>query len=156
MTKEIQLANGKVCLVDDGDYKMLSMYGWYAKENSNTTYVYTQLHKNKTRRTVHIHQMLLLPPDGYVVDHINGNGLDNRRSNLRLCTQSQNRMNSKKSNRNNAGIKGVGWSKDNNKWYAYITFEKVMRNLGHYINKDEAINARKQAEEKYYKEYAKK
>ena len=74
----------------------------------------------------------MCPPKGLVVDHINGNTLDNRRSNLRVCTQSQNLMNSKKPSNNKSGFKGISWHKSSKSWQVYITANKK-RIIGGYF-----------------------
>lgn len=89
-----------------------------------------------------------------VIDHINGNRDDDRWSNLREATLSQNAINSKVSTRNTSGVVGVGWSKRNRKWIAHIRINKKHKQLGYYKTKQEAIEARKQAEKEHYGDYA--
>ena len=73
------------------------------------------------------------------VDHINGNRLDNRRSNLRLCDHSQNVSNTPKRIDNTSGVKGVCWYAKRNKWTTYVTFRGKQYYLGYYENFDEAV-----------------
>lgn len=80
------------------------------------------------------------------IDHINGKPADNRISNLRLATDSENLMNAKRRVDNTSGVKGVSWSKRESRWYAYITKDKRMRSLGRYDSFDDAVLARKKAE----------
>ena len=88
------------------------------------------------------------------LDHINGDRLDNRVSNLRAATRQQNAMNQKIKVNNTSGFKGVCWSKQKNKWVANITFNKKKNiHLGFFENFDDAVNARKIAEEKYFGEW---
>ena len=89
-----------------------------------------------------------------VVDHINHNKLDNRKKNLRICQQIDNAHNLRLSINNTSGVTGVQWMKDRNKWRAFITIENKKKYLGDFYNKEEAIKARKEAEEKYFKEYS--
>ena len=87
------------------------------------------------------------------VDHINGNPLDNRKANLRLVTNQQNQFNSKNTGSGDNSRKGVSFRKDRNKWRAYITLNGKQIALGSFDTEAEAIEARIQAEEKYYREY---
>lgn len=91
MSKEIPLTRGCVALVDDDDYLWLSAYTWCAKRHRHTTYAATRESGNP--RTLFMHQMVLPPRAGYVTDHRNRNGLDNRRENLRYATPSQSMIN---------------------------------------------------------------
>lgn len=90
-----------------------------------------------------------------VIDHKNGNKLDNRRSsNLRFCTYSQNTVNTPMRLDNTSGTKGVSYHKQTNKWRAYIHHHKIQRHLGLFIKKFNAIKARKEAELKYHGDFA--
>lgn len=83
------------------------------------------------------------------VDHINGDGTDNRAKNLRCANRQTNAMNMRKFKTNTSGITGVSWDKRNKKWYSYIKINQSMINLGRFTDKFEAICARKSAESKY-------
>ena len=91
-----------------------------------------------------------------MVDHINRNPLDNRKSNLRIVNNQQNSMNKGHQKRNTSGHKGVSWDKSRNKWYAYITVNYKLINLGRFNILEDAIKARKKAEIKYFGEYRSK
>jgi len=91
------------------------------------------------------HLILGKPLIGYEIDHINHNTLDNRKQNLRFATRSQNGMNNKS--------KGYSWHKSNNKWRVRITTNHKSIFLGYFINEQDAINARKKAEQTYFGEY---
>jgi hypothetical protein len=92
-------------------------------------------------------------PNGMVVDHINGNPSDNRKQNLRIVTQHQNAMNARLNINNTSGTTGVSWDKENNKWIAAIGVNNKNIKLGRFINIEDAIKARKEAEDKYFGEY---
>ena len=113
----------------------------------------------------------LLTSDGYVVsakgvlfhnivmgdksiDHKNHKKYDNRKSNLRKVSASQNQMNASKRSDNTSGITGVSWSKTKEKWIAYIIMNGIYEYLGSFCNKEDAIKARKRAEEKRFGEYS--
>jgi hypothetical protein len=87
-------------------------------------------------------------------DHGNRNKLDNRRENLRPCTQQENVRNGSLRQNNTSGFTGVSWSKSKNKWVAYITVDQVRIGLGLFDNKKDAIKTRLRAEQKYFGEFA--
>ena len=95
-----------------------------------------------------LHRVLMGTREGYVVDHINKDKFDNRKSNLRNCSQSLNILNSKISKDNTSGIKGVDFHKASGKWRARIKYNGENKYLGIYENKEEAIKVRKEAENK--------
>lgn len=90
--KEIILTKGYVAQVDDEDYELLNRYKWYAKVNS-TIYYAARGCGNPNNKLMH--RMIMNPPNDMVVDHLDGNGLNNQRYNLKVCTQSQNCRNNK-------------------------------------------------------------
>ena len=94
-----------------------------------------------------------IDPLQYLVDHKDNDSLNNKISNLRLATISQNGFNHKIYNTNTSGITGVSWIKRENKWAAQITAFGKMRHLGYFIDKEDAIKARKEAEIKYCGEF---
>lgn len=87
------------------------------------------------------------------IDHINGIRTDNRLSNLRECNQAENNANTKLYKNNQSGVKGIYWEADRNCWSAYITENKKLRRIGRFKTKEEAVEARKQAFEDYYREF---
>lgn len=98
----------------------------------------------------YIHRYIMNCPDNMVVDHINGNKLDNRKSNLRICTVKQNNYNHKIYKTSKTGYPGVGWHTKSGKWRARIQVDGKEIYLGIYENIEDAINARKTAEEYYF------
>ena len=100
-----------------------------------------------------LHRFIMNAPKGKVVDHINHNKLDNRKCNLRVCTQSQNTMNSSLRSDNSSGYTGVYWYKSRSKWLVRITVNGKCINLGYYDDLEEAVKVRKEAEIKYFGEY---
>jgi hypothetical protein len=93
--KTIPLTRGLVSIVDDDDYEMLIRYKWYAKIKKNGKYIYAARARweNKTRQTTLMHRVILNPPPRMEIDHIDGNGLNNQRSNIRIVTRRQNGQN---------------------------------------------------------------
>lgn len=110
---------------------------------------------NGKKRCVRLHRLVTLAPDGVQVDHINGNRLDNRLSNLRYASQSQNNMNAYKP-RGVSGVKGVSWDSRRRKWKASIKFMGVHRTIGRYESIEEAGNEYRKLEVKLFKQFARK
>ena len=93
-------------------------------------------------------------PKDKVVDHINGLKYDNRKSNLRICTYSDNSKNQKKRSNNTSGVTGVSWCEKDSCWVAQICVNGRTMYLGGFQEKSDAIKVRKKAEEKYFGEYS--
>jgi hypothetical protein len=100
-----------------------------------------------------MHRLLIDCPDGMHVDHIDGNGLNNRRANLRIATSGQNQCNRGKSPRNTSGFKGVNWRKKEMRWNAQISVGGKNRSLGFFDKPEEAHAAYAAACAKYHGEF---
>ena len=111
---------------------------------------------NVNGKTTGIHHLIMDCPDGLEVDHIHGvqTRNDNRKYNLRIVTRNQNNTNRRKPKNNTSGTTGVYWNRRLQKWCAYIYPNKKTIYLGSFNIKDDAINARKEAENKYYGEFS--
>lgn len=113
---------GEQVLIDDEDYELLSQYTW-------RKYAYNRhVHTSINQQTILIHRMLMKPAEGMVVDHINGDPLDNRKANLRVCTQAENTMNRRPNYRGASKFKGV--TKHGKRWRAQINRDGVKYDLG--------------------------
>ena len=143
------LINGGYALVSDEDYEYLSQWKW-AKDPTGYARRTNLLPKTLSRN---MHRLLINPPAGLVVDHINGNRLDNRRENLRLCTQSQNLGNSGINSTNKSGIKGVCYCSQTGKWKAYLSLDGKQHWLGRFGNIEDAARARAIAASEKYGEF---
>lgn len=106
------------------------------------------------KNNIRLHRLIMDCPDDMVVDHENNNPLDNRKDNLRICTQQQNMMNRSIQSNNTSGITGVNWDKSRNKWRVQIALNKKHKTLGFYENIEDAIQVRRQAEIDYFGEFA--
>lgn len=136
---EIYLANTKgVVLVDDSDYDMLSNYSWHIHVAGTKTYARAWI----DGRREYMHRLLC---DAELVDHINQNGLDNRRSNLRSATKRENALNSKIRRDNSSGYRGVTFNKKANKFQAEIQRDGVRKYLGLFETAEAANEAIKLA-----------
>lgn len=109
---------------------------------------------NKNIRTS-VHRYIIKANEGDVVDHIDGDRLNNLRSNLRVCSCSENSSNRKVQRNNKSGRAGVMWYKyiQNPKWVAFISLNGKRKHLGYFDDFEEAVKAREEAERKYFKEF---
>jgi hypothetical protein len=139
--KEIRLSNGKgIVLVDDEDYELVSGHKWHVVYGTGAG-PYAQATERMTQKTIRMHRIIMGAQPGQEVDHINHNGLDNRRSNLRVCTPSENQHNSKLRSDNKSGYKGVCWKKRENKWWAKIKNNNKIIFIGFFTDPVEAAHA---------------
>jgi len=139
--KQIPLTRGKFALVDDEDYDYLNQWKWWY-----TTRGYAV--REEKRRVIFMHRFLMNTPDGFDTDHINRNKLDNRKENLGIVTRSQNFMNINPRKNNKSGVKGV--QKNKNSWMARIKVGYRSIYLGTFLDKQDAIKARLDAEKIYH------
>ena len=153
----IPLTNGGFVFVDDSDYEKVNKLKWRKVKDRNRYYAVSTTVKNKNTRTyLKLHRYILNAPDGILVDHNNGNGLDDRRQNIRLCNESQNNFNRELLRNNTTGMTGIYYMKKGNKrWWAYIWHNSKRHGLGCYFTKEDAIIARIEAEKKYFGEFSK-
>jgi len=156
----IPLAQDYHATVDAVDVDLADVL-WTALLTPYTVYAYRQTPcGNGKQKPVKLHRVILarmLDRDlqvGEHVDHINGNGLDNTRPNLRLATTAQNNANSRKRSDNTSGLKGVYWDKRDGKWKAQISVSGKNIHLGYFTDKDEAYAAYRAATEKHHGEFA--
>ena len=148
----IPLSKGKMAVIDSMYYEWLSNWSWSAVEKSNT--FYAKRNQSTKPYTTRMHRQILSAPKGVEVDHKNGDGLDNRRCNLRMCTHSQNLMNMRKPQSNTSGYKGVGWHKGSCVWHAAIKYRKKRIHLGSFKDPVKAAIVYDKAAIKYFGEYA--
>lgn len=162
-TFEIPLTKGYATIIDAVDAD-LAAWRWHTQitEVEGLVYAVRTMSDNTWKDTYQIwmHRVILARKLGYElspeqkVDHINGNGVNNLRSNLRLATQGQNARNNRISTRNTSGVLGVYWRKENNCWAAKIRFNYRLIHLGYFANFDDAVAARLAAEQKHFGEFA--
>ncbi len=152
-TKEIVLSAGETAIVDADDFDFLSQWKWSLGYNrSGTKYAIRGTCKNYKKGTVYMHRVIMNTPKGLFTDHINHNGLDNRKINLRIVTGSQNQWN-RRPNGPTSKLKGVSWKKDHSRWEANITLGGKTRSLGFFKNEEDAAAAYKVAAKKHHGEY---
>jgi len=146
----IPLTRGLFTIVDAKDYPVLSQYTWFAEGTDKNYYAV----RKENGKSIKMHRQIMNAPDHLVVDHIDHNGLNNRRSNLRLATLPQNSRNQRILPNKTSKYKGVHWNKANKKWTAQIKYNKKSHHLGYFSNETEAAHAYDRAARKYHAEFA--
>lgn len=147
--KWVRLSHGMYTLVDDSDYILVEGYNWaYFRSRTSIITGYA------VSGPMLMHRLLLGAGKGQMVDHVDGNGLDNRRHNIRFATKSQNEGNTTKRSNNTSGYKGVFWDKTKNKWLAQLHTKERSIHLGRYLDKDEAARAYDAAARKHFGDFA--
>lgn len=134
------------------DYDKIKDYCWTIQNNG-----YVTAYCPTTMNRILLHRLIMnCDNNNLYIDHIHGNKTrnDNRKSNLRTATPSQNTMNKSLLKNNTSGVTGVSWNKRKGEWESYITIDDKRKGLGYFSNFDDAVAARKDAEEKYFGEYS--
>jgi hypothetical protein len=141
---------GYEVLIDNDDLEYILSINWSSENAAGSNGIYFVCHKLKIK----LHRQILKAKKGDTVDHINGNTLDNRKENLRICSTAENSRNSRRGKNNTSGYKGVCWDKENGKWYSSIMVDRKHINLGRYKTKREAYAAYCEAALKLHGEFA--
>ena len=145
----IPLTRGKFAIVDADDYAWLGRFKWHCVVNKKRAYAYHSFEKKNTS----MHRIIMKPPGGMVVDHIDGNGLNNTRKNLRICTPRQNTCNSKGQGKT-SGYKGVCRIKNSKKWLAQITYTRKNKKIGCFETEITAAQAYDRKAKELFGEFA--
>ena len=135
----VQLTKGYEAVIDVADVLLVASWNWAAIVKRNAVYAVRTETSGSKAQAIYMHRLLANDPDGLQVDHGDGNGLNNRRYNLRPATTSQNAQNRCKSARNTSGYKGVHRARG--KWRARIVIDGVARSLGHHDTPEDAHKA---------------
>lgn len=145
-----------ITIIDDEDYTKISQYNkWHVVSYKNDKKLYLKSNKRIGKRksiTFYMHRIIMDCPENKVVDHINGNTLDNRKENLRICTKSENNIN--RAPNKNSNHKGVSWCTGIKKWSSKIGINKKRIHLGYFDSEIKAVIAYNQASIKYHGEFA--
>lgn len=150
MTRTVPMSNcSAVALVDAEDHDLVSQYRWSAWAIGRTMYVAADVEGKRT----YMHR-LLAGVDGREVDHRNGNGLDNRRSNLRATTHRLNLANQQPQLGRSSRFKGVSFDRERDRWAAYIKVDGRKRSLGRFLNEEAAARAYDAAASEAWGEFA--
>jgi len=152
-TALIELTQRMIAIVDEDDAPwLINTAFWYATKCPPKNY--SQSKSRETNKNVYMHRLIASAPNGFLVDHVNGNGLDNRRSNLRICSPSQNSQNSRIRSDNRSGFKGVRWDKSKNKWRSQIRVRRKLIHIGYFTTAEEAFEDLAAARIKLHGEFA--
>ena len=148
--RKIPLTQGKFALVDADDYYQLSKFNWITNNCTNTSYAA----RNQNRSTVKMHRVIMNAPDHLVVDHIDHNGLNNCKSNLRLCTSAQNAYNAVSSYSSTSKYKGLYWDSGDKRWIAKIQANGKRVHIGYFTDEIEAAKAYDEKASQLHGEFA--
>ncbi len=152
--RKILLTQGKYAIVDADDYQRLSKYKWRICGDGRWTHYATRgIKRGGKWRNIRMHREIIKVPEGMVIDHINGNGLDNRKVNLRAATIAENGWNSRK-RKSKSKYRGVWWQKQLKKWRVEIWFNGNRKHIGYFENVREAAKAYDRAARKYHGQFA--
>lgn len=151
--RKIKLSQGKYALVDNEDFDVISKYKWYyANGYAQRSQYMGGGRSNKKVIVQQMHRLIMGSPDGKMVDHKNHDCLDNRKSNLRVCSRTENRRNARKHSNNKSGYKGVWF--ENGKFRSAIWNGIKNINLGTFSTAKEAALAYDSAAISRYGEFA--
>jgi hypothetical protein len=150
----IELTKGHTAVIDADDVNAIRDYKWRSSKGKGTNYACSGLRLDDGRvKTLFLHRLLMKPSKGFVVDHINGDGLDNRRSNLRVATVAQNNLNSRVRSDSTTGIKGAYYDKRKGSYYSHIKRGDKRIYLGTFSTAEEAADAYAKASRELHGEF---
>lgn len=150
LTKFLALSQGFESLVDASDFDYLSQYSWHYSHG----YAKSRIKTSEGWKYFYLHRFLLNAAKGVQIDHINGDSLDNRKCNLRICNNQQNSMNTGLSKNNTSGFKGVSLERKTNKWWAKLMYNRKVVHIGFYHNKEDAAREYDKAAIEFFGEFA--
>lgn len=151
----IPLTQGEFAIIDPEDFDRVSKLTWHLLDQKIISkYAITNIKINGKNTTMRMHRFIMNAHESIKYDHINGNGLDNRKSNLRVCTPSQNTMNAPPQRNGTSKFKGVFWDNQKNKWACKIKFNGKSIHIGFYNNEIDAAKAYDLNAIEYFKNFA--
>lgn len=150
----LELSQNLTATIDAADVPLVESYGWIAKRSKYTYYAMARS-RDADGKVSHLalHRLLMAPPEGMVVDHINGDGLDNRRANLRVVTVAENNMNSRVRRDSQSGVKGAYYNKRAGSYCSRIKRDERRVYLGTFATAEEAAIAYARASEELHGEF---
>ena len=134
----ITLTRGYEAVIDADDAPLVSGANWCSLPTKNTVYAVRGEMCDGKLRTIYLHRVVMRAVCSSHIDHVDRNGLNNRKANLRKATKAQNQWNTGQNARNTSGFKGVSWDRGTNKWRAQISAGRGRKYLGVFITAEEA------------------
>jgi hypothetical protein len=157
LMKKLKLSNcADYALVDTEDYEGLLPYAWRKNAQGYAVRrVYTRISKGvRHAKDIRMHRQIMGEPEGMEVDHVDNNGLNNQKNNLRVATHWQNLANRALQKNNTSGYRGVSWSKQAGKWWAQLYIDSKTVHLGLFDDIEDAAKAYNEAAIERYGEFA--
>ena len=137
---KIKLKDSVFAIVDDEDFDFLNQWKWHLL-GKKSRYAFRNVVIDGKRKKILMHRFVNKTPEGFETDHINHNSLDNRKSNLRTVTKSQNQQSRRRNKKGSSKYKGVYWHKQHKKWCASIQVNKSRKHLGLFSSQEDAALA---------------
>ena len=134
----VPLTKGYEAIIDAADSPLVARWNWHASTSAWNVYAHRTSYDTATRQRVCMHRVIMGEPIGLEIDHIDGDGLNNRRSNLRAATHSENMRNRTQQKNNTSGFKRVCWHKQARKWTAAIKVNGRQKHLGMFDKAEDA------------------
>lgn len=151
----VPLTRGYEAVIDAADAPLVEGFNWYSLVEDHTAYAMRSAPSvGGKQKGILMHRALLSAPDDFEVDHIDGSGLNNRRSNLRIATKAQNMRNCRRSRANVSGFKGVAWHARTGKWQVHIRDNGRQVYLGLFVSPEDAHKIYVEAAERIYGAFA--
>ena len=153
--KEIELTKGFSATIDDDDFDRVNLHSWCVRSVRTSQYATTWVRKGDKASTIDLHRFILKLIDPKLfVDHIDHNGLNCTKSNLRICTNKQNLHNRLPNKRSTSQYKGVSWDKTGKKYRAQIKISTGIKFLGYFVDEIEAAKTYDKFAKKHFGEFA--
>jgi hypothetical protein len=149
----VPLTQGYTAIIDAADVPLIDGRNWCVAVAPHTVYAFRSDYSGGKKLNVCMHRVIMREPDGFEVDHEDGDGLNNRQYNLRVATHAQNMCNRRVNINNKSGLKGVSWRKESGKWVASISLNSKDKYLGLFDSPEEAHAAYCRASDKYHGEF---
>jgi hypothetical protein len=149
----VTLTKGYEAIIDAADVPLVEGFNWCSRADGLTFYA-ARTDYSSGKKTVRMHRVIMNCSKGFEIDHIDGDGLNNRRSNMRLSTHAENMRNRRIAKNNTSGFKGVAWDKNGAKWRAKIKVDGEQIHLGQFDTPEAAHAAYVAASEKLHGEFA--